>query len=110
MITPRRVRDRSMAIVSRRRFLELVGAAGGSTAVYRAASALGLMAAPAPGPVLELRGLGFLNRGAELMLLAILERFAARCPALRCPRRMAGRCSRRARSRARPRRARGARG
>lgn len=41
------------------------------------------MAAPAPGPVLELRGLGFLNRGAELMLLAILARFAARSPALR---------------------------
>ncbi|MEE4360350.1 MAG: FAD-dependent oxidoreductase [Pseudomonadales bacterium] len=40
-----------MTQVSRRRFLELVGAAGGSGAMYRVASAMGIMAAPGASPL-----------------------------------------------------------
>ena len=56
-----------MAIVSRRRFLELVGAAGGSTAVYRTASALGLMAAPGAMPLADLQPL----QGAKRKVLIL---------------------------------------
>jgi len=56
-----------MATVSRRRFLELVGAAGGSTAIYRAASALGLMAAPGAMPLADLQPL----QGAKRKVLIL---------------------------------------
>lgn len=64
---PQRVKDCTMATVSRRRFLELVGAAGGSTAVYRAASALGLMAAPGAMPLADLQPL----QGAKRKVLIL---------------------------------------
>ncbi len=67
MDTSQRVKDCTMATVSRRRFLELVGAAGGSTAVYRAASALGLMAAPGAMPLAELQPL----QGAKRKVLIL---------------------------------------
>ncbi len=44
--------------LSRRRFLELVGVAGGSTAVYRTAMALGLMPETGPVATLDLRHVG----------------------------------------------------
>ncbi len=47
-----------MAALSRRRFLELVGTAGGSAAMYRVASALGLMEPPPATPLSRLRPLG----------------------------------------------------
>ena len=46
-----------MSQISRRTFLEYVGAAGGSGALYRVASALGLMAAPAASPLASVRPL-----------------------------------------------------
>jgi monoamine oxidase len=44
--------------LSRRNFLGLVGAAGGSTAVYQTAMALGLMQETGPVAALELRSVG----------------------------------------------------
>ena len=60
-------RERTMATVSRRRFLELVGAAGGSGAVYRVASALGLMATPGAAPLAQLAPL----QGAKRKVLIL---------------------------------------
>jgi len=56
-----------MANFTRRRFLEMVGAAGGSAAMYRVASAIGLMAAPAQTPLAGVRPLGGARRRVVIL-------------------------------------------
>lgn len=56
-----------MARLTRRRFLELVGRAGGSAAMYRAASTLGLMAAPATTALADVRPLSGARRRVAIL-------------------------------------------
>ncbi len=85
--------------ISRRRFLSLVGAAGGATAVYQASRAMGLL--PETGPVAKLdlaQASGSANKvvilGAGLAGLAVayeLERAGYDCSIIEASKRVGGR-------------------
>lgn len=85
--------------ISRRRFLGLVGAAGGSTAVYQTSRALGLMADTGPMAKLDLKPLGTQRRkvailGAGIAGLTVayeLERAGYECRIIEASHRAGGR-------------------
>ena len=53
--------------LSRRHFLSLVGAAGGSTAVYQTSRALGLMQDTGPVAMLDLQTVGSTNKKVAIL-------------------------------------------